>query len=340
MRFWSVLLTTLTFASAFAGETVGRIKVEEILLRPTYFSEEGIGGQFSFQDSLVSFQWMKDENISAHITIGSLLERSVPVIYLENPPADQLGFIEAYAQYTGIYGHVKAGLVPLGFGSSGLEKNRERVWQKSMLFSERIVGERDYGLSFLTENNNYFTELTVHNGEVDQPNSDGNLWITTRWGWANGRKFQAQLSGQAGRTDAAATTAGSTTLAGWDRTLGSQWRFAGLSLAWRPRYWDIQIHGTFGEREQSGKTNSLMTYQVDFIRYVGRNWGYGLRHDQLDPNTKVQDDQVLRESAVLLNQSDDGTSLVSLVFTKRLEEKYQVPNDEVWLQWRVTPFVK
>ncbi len=340
MRIWFFFISTLVSSFAFADETVGRLKVEEILLRPTYFSEEGKGGQFSFQDSMVSFQWMKDDNISAHIAIGSVLERSVPVFYLEATPADQLGFIEAYAQYTGIYGHVRAGLVPLGFGSSGVDKNRDRVWPKAMLFSERIVGERDYGVSFFTQNNNFYTELTVHNGEIDQPQNDGNLWITTRWGWANERKFQAQFSGQAGRTDAAATTAGSSTLAGWDLTKGAQWRFAGLSLAWRPRYWDIHFNGTFGEQEQSGKTDSLTTYQFDFIRYHGRNWGFGLRHDQLDSNTKAHNDQVLRESAMLLNQSDDGTSLVSLVYTKRLEEKYQVGNDEVWLQWRVTPFVK
>lgn len=332
------LTSFVTFARA--EESVGKLRVEEILLRPTYFSSEGQGGQFSFNDSLVSFEWAKDDHVSAHIMIGSLLQRVIPSIYLETEPKEELGFIEAYAQYTGVYGFVRAGLVPLGFGSSGLEQNHDRIWPKPMLFSERIMGERDYGVSFLTENNGYFAALTVHNGEVDQKPSDGNLWVTTRWGWANERKFQVQISGQAGRTDSDGTAAGSQTLAGWDRTVGAQWRFGAFTLAYRPRNWEFQAQAVLGEREQKSKTDNLTVFQIDALRTLGRNWGVGLRHDEFDPDGKKNNDKVLRESAILFNQSDDATSLVSLVYTKRLEEKYQVHNDEIWFQWRVTPFVK
>ena len=309
-------------------------------MRPTYFSQESKGGEFSFNDSQVSFDWIKDEHVSAHIAIGSLLERSIPAIYLETKPPDQLGFIEAYAQYTGIYGHIRAGLVPLGFGSSGLEKNHDRIWPKPMIFAERIVGERDYGVSFFTENNGYFTEFTLHNGEVDQQPNDGNLWLTTRWGWANERQLQIQVSGQAGRTDGVSTALGSTTLAGWDRTKSAAWRFANLAVAWRPRYFEVQLQATIGQREQNRKTDSVTSHQVDFIHYFAKNWGFGLRHDDFDPNTKMSNDRVSRESVMLLNQSSDATSVLSVVYSKVLEEKYQRPNDEAWLQWRVTPFVK
>ena len=95
-----------------------------------------------------------------------------------------------------------------------------------------------------------------------------------------------------------------------------------------------------GEREQKSKTDNLTVFQIDALRTLGRNWGVGFRHDEFDPDGKKNNDKVLRESAILFNQSDDATSLVSLVYTKRLEEKYQVHNDEIWFQWRVTPFVK
>ncbi|MEK6556400.1 MAG: hypothetical protein AABZ31_14220 [Bdellovibrionota bacterium] len=332
-------MCTIVSSQAHADESVGRIKVEEVLLRPTYFSQEKEGGEFSFEDSSISVEWQKDQNFSARLMIGSTLERSVNQIYLETEPDDALGFIEAYAQYTGIYGRVRAGLLPLNFGLAGMSEDYERIWPYSLLIEDRIIGLRDYGVSYYTSNNRFYTELVVHNGEVDTKPNDGNPWLTTRWGWKN-EKFQLQVTGQTGRTNKDTTTLGSPTIGGWDRTKNAQWRFVALSLQWRLRKWEVNFQATSGEAQQREDEKTLALYQFDFIRYLGPNWGVGLRHDQYDPNTKAKDDRVSEESAIVFTKSDDATSLVSLVFTKVLEEQYQEPNDKLWLQWRLTPFVK
>lgn len=331
------LLMLLT--RAHADESVGRIKVEEVLLRPTYFSEEKEGGEFSFADSSAVIEWHKDLNFSARLMIGSTLERGVPQIYQATEPDDQLGFVEAYAQFTGIYGYVRAGLLPLNFGLMGMKEDYERIWPHSLLFSERIVGQRDYGFSYYTGHNRFYTELVIHNGEVDTKPNDGNPWVTTRWGWKD-EKFHIQITGQTGRSVSEGTTSGSTEIAGWDRTKNAQWRFFALSMAWQSRRTEVNFQATAGEVDQSDKTKTLSLYQLDFVRHISPNWGVGFRHDQYDKNAKASDDRVSEESLMVFTKSSDATSLLSLVGTKVLEERNQIPNDKLWLQWRLTPFVK
>ncbi len=333
------LVAFLSGTVASANESVGRIRLEEVLLRPTYFSQEKEGGEFSFQDSNVTVEWRKDENFSARFKIGSTLERGVPQIFLETAPDDELGFIEAYAQFSGVYGELRAGLVPLNFGLRGMSQDYERIWPYTILFEDRIIGLRDYGVSYYTGHNRFYTEFILHNGEVDTKPNDGNPWVTTRWGWEK-EKFQVQVSGQTGRSVKDTTNQGSQTLAGWDRSKNAQWRFVALSLAWRLKKWNINFQATAGEAEQGDDEKTLALYQFDFMRHLGPNWGVGLRHDQFDRNTKSKNDLVSEESAMIYTKSTDSTSLLSLVFTKRLEEDKQVPNDKLWLQWRLTPFVK
>jgi hypothetical protein len=335
----SVFVLGFVAPGVFADERVGRVRVEEILLRPSYFSQEKEGGEFSFEDSNATIEWRKDEHFSARLKIGSTLERNVPLYYVEAEPDDELGFIEAYAQYTGIYGHVRAGLLPLNFGLAGMRDDYDRIWPYTLLFEERVMGLRDYGLSYYTGHNRFYTEFVVHNGEVDLKPNDGNPWVTTRWGWQD-ENFQIQVSGQAGRTVKASTTAASQTIAGWDRTDNAQWRFVALSMQWRPRKWEVNFQATSGEAVQNDIDKTLALYQFDFIRYLSPRWGVGMRHDQYDQNTKAKNDRVSEESAMIFTKSADATSLLSIVFTKRLEEQNQVPNDKLWLQWRLTPFVK
>src|SRR5688572_30400317 len=73
-------------------EKVGFITFEDILLRPTYVSNESAGGEFNFNDSGFKVRWQKDANISATIGVGSVSQKNVSAIYSATPPVNTLGF--------------------------------------------------------------------------------------------------------------------------------------------------------------------------------------------------------------------------------------------------------
>jgi hypothetical protein len=320
-------------------EKIGRLSIDEVLLRPTYISNETAGGEFNFGDSGFKVRWEKDGNISATIAVGSVLQKNVPAIYSSTEPADALGFYEAYADYQGIYGRVRAGLQPLNFGFYGAQPNGERIFQRPLIYSQHVFGLRDYGVSFFTAHNGYYTELIGHNGEVDNAAQDGNVWVTARWGWGNDRNLRVQMSAQTGRTKPIATTVGSTTLAGWDNTKSAIWRFGALSVNWYPRKWDVVAQITGGERDQNSQQSGIMSTQFEALNYIGRLWGAGFRHDQFEPNNKLSGDKQTQVSAVFFVKSEDATSLVSLIISKNFEEQNETPNDQMVVSWRLTPFV-
>jgi hypothetical protein len=327
-----------------SSEKVGHLTVEDVLLRPTYKSTESEGGQFGFGDSSFKVRWEKGQNISATIAVGSVLQKNVPEIYLAEAPADTLGFYEAYAEYKGVYGRVRAGLQPLEFGYYGSQPDMERIFPRPLLYQQRVIGLRDYGVGFYTTYNGYYTELIAHNGEVDQTAQDGDIWVTARWGWTNDRNIRVQFSGQTGHTKPVSTVAGSgasstTPLAGWDYTRSALWRFGSLSAHWYPSNWEISAQVTAGERVQDEVTSGLISTQFEVINYMGDNWGAGLRHDGFDPNNKISGDKQTQLSGLIFVKSSDSTSLVSVVYSKNFEEVNEIPNDEVMVSWRLTPFV-
>jgi hypothetical protein len=329
---------------AISVEKIGRLTVEEILLRPTYSSIENKGGDFGFDDSSFKVRWQKDNNVSATIAVGSVLQKNIPAYYVSATPSDTLGFYEAYADYQGLYGRVRAGLQPLNFGFYGAQPNGERIFPRPLVYQQRMIGLRDYGVSFYTAHNGFYTELIGHNGEVDNKPADGNVWATARWGWGNDRNIRVQASAQTGRTKVVSTTAGSTNYAGFDNTKGALWRFGAFSAHWYPRKWEITAQALAGEREQTdlnGKdaVGGIFAAQFEIVNYIGDRWGWGLRHDEFDPNDKVNKDKQTQESLLLFMKSADSTSMLSFIFSKDLEEKNQTPDDQLLVSWRLTPFI-
>lgn len=320
-------------------EKVGRLTVEEVLLRPTYISTEIKGGEFSLSDSSFKIRWQKDQNLSATVGVGSILERGIPAYYLSTTPDDALGFYEVYADYQGLYGRLRAGLQPLNFGFYGAQPGAERIFQRPLIYQNRIIGLRDYGVSFYTGHNGFYTELIGHNGEVDHKPNDGNLWVTARWGWSNERNLRVQVSAQTGRTKPVSTAEGDSTLAGWNRADSARWRFGALSVNWFPRRWEVTAQVMAGEREQESSEGGIFSAQLEVINYIGDRWGWGLRHDEFDPNDKQSGDKQMQVSGLLFVKSDDSTSLFSIVISKNLEEINQQSNDQVLLGWRLTPYI-
>jgi hypothetical protein len=318
-----------------ADERVGTFSIEEIRLRPTFLSTEADGGVFSLSDSSFSLRWRKDKKLSAFVGIGSELSRNLP-IYYDALSEDRLGFYEAYAEYNTLYGRFRLGLLPLNFGYDGVLKFSERYYNRTLPVSQRIIGLRDEGVSFYTDYNGYYTELIAHNGEIDTPN-DGRLWVTGNWGYTNDRNFRAQLSMQTGdvKSDIASTT---NTIAGVVQGETAKWRNGLFFVNWYPRNWNVVAEFGGGEVVQSSHKGRYSHNLFEGTRFFSKNFGTGLRYDQLDPDRNVEGDIITEASLVLVFKSDDSTSGVYILGTKVIEESNEKPNDEVRLVWLLTPY--
>lgn len=322
-----------------AQERAGQLSISEVLLRPTYLSTEGLGGKFSLSDSQFGVGWDMQPHMRARFLVGSLTQRQAPLYYQSTEAADQIGFVEAYGEYQGIYGKVAMGLMPLPMGYENRVPDRELIFPDAQIYSQRIVARRDYGFSFYTGHNGYFTEIMAHNGEGAETNDDGNIWVTSRWGWSDDRRTHVQVSAQAGRTEAASTnTSGDTSIAGFDKSLSATWRLTQLTLHWYPRKWDVILEGLYGEVEQKEFQNQFESYRLDVIHRISSGFGMGLRYDYLDRNKKLNDDAESVSSLALIFGGDDDTSRVYLIGSKKTEEGTELPNDELRLVWRIRPY--
>jgi hypothetical protein len=338
---WSTLsfvaLASFGFSSsAHSDERVGTFSIDNVHLRPTFLSIENQGGQFGLDDSAFDVRWIHDKSFSATVEVGVLSTRNLP-IYYGRPIETGYGLTEAFAEYSGIYGRVRYGLLPLNYGYEGSLASQNRLFPWSQLSQNRVVAYNDMGLSILTQNKGYYTELILHNGAIES-SPDGRLWATAHFGWKNNREWQAQLSLQTGFVNGDQSTSATTKLAGVQNGQTAKWRHGALFVSWAPKDWQAVIEVAGGQVEQDAQSGGYATDHFELTRFFSQNFGAGLRYDYFDPNTAVRNDAETAVSALLALRSDDGTSHLLLTGTKKVEERYQVSNDELRLTWLMTPY--
>lgn len=323
---------------SFAQERAGELSVDEIYLEPNYYTRETQGGEFSLGQSSFTLSWLYKEQFRAKFSVGSLEERYTPQYYSAATLIHDIGVIEAYAEYEGVYGRVRMGLLPLNFGFGGYQSNRDLVFQRSMIYENQVVARRDFGISWYTRYGSYYTELIAHNGELDETNSDGDVWTTANWGWLNDRNLKVQLSMQAGRSSSESTTFGSNGLAGFDKNNPALWRFVDLSIFWFPKKSEIVLQSTTGDCQQDDEKGKMSAHTLDIIHMFAPKWGFGLRYNVYDPDLAVKDDSVSSASVALIAGTAEDTSRVFFIYNRRTEEGNDVPSDDFRLVWRLIPW--
>jgi hypothetical protein len=319
-----------------AGERIGNIRIESISFRPTLLTLEDEGGEFDLADSSFSLSWKRDNNISTFVAVGSTEERNLPIYYAA-PQLDNVGFFEAYAQYAGLYGNIRFGLLPLGYSYDGRLAEQDEVFNESLLFEERVIGRRDYGLSYYVTHKGYFTELIAHNGEIDTE-SDGRLFVTGHWGWTDSNRWTTTMSLQTGSVQGDVSDGGTNTLAGVTNGESAKWRHGAFYVNYHPRNLNVVMQIAGGAVEQDNYDGDYSSWLIELSHMWSKNMGFGIRIDELDPNRDLPDDKTTKTHLALMLRSNDRTSNVYLVGTKVSEEKGEVPNDELRLVWYVTPF--
>lgn len=333
----ALLFLFFTAATQTSGsERVGNFTILDAYIRATYRSIEKTGDNFDLSDSIFALSWQKDNKLSTYFSIGNISARNVPIYYAETT-GEELGFLSAYANYSGVYGRLRAGLIPLGFGHDGVVNLGERFYQRSKLFSERIVGLTDFGFSFFTENNGYYTEIIGHNGEV-HTRSDGRLWVTGNWGFNDERKLNVQMSLQTGSVRKEVSTGSSNAIGGVDNDQNARWRNGAFFIHYYPQPWSFLLQIASGGVDQNTYNGDYLTHLFETSYRISRRITTGIRYEDFDPNRNIDDNRSTLASVLLMFTSDDLTSKVILLGTKVLEQDHQIPNDELRLVWVVSPF--
>jgi hypothetical protein len=319
---------------ALAREQLGLLKVDNLVIRPQFYLLEPALGDFQLGESLFSVRWEMDTKIDAVFTVGAKDLIGTSTHYVEELGED-LGFIEAYGEYSSSYGKVRAGLQPVAFGYEGSLGEADLNMPRSLVYQKRLVPLRDIGLSYQIEYMGFFTRMMVHNGESGA-NVDGRPWYTANWGWRDQRRWQFGLSGQTGTTKPESTNLSQDQLAGVDPLKPAHWRLGGPFMVWTPHRWRLIFEGHVGEVTQEKVTNKYGVGNVS-LTHTGEPWFWGIRYDHLDPHLDQDGDQQRQISLSVGYLSERNTSRVFLVVSKVFEETRQLPNDELRLVWHLTP---
>jgi hypothetical protein len=330
------LLLLMGWPEGSYAEQLGTLEVEDLTLRAAGLVREGQYAEFNLRESIVGFRWTLDRSLQAKIALGSLSLLNVPARFAATSSQD-LGMVEAYGEYLSPYGEFRMGLIPLEHGLGGLAREADLQLGRSLIYSRRVVGLRDYGASFHTEHKGYYTRMTIHNGEGGE-NLDGRMWMTAHWGWTDHEKVNVGFSGTTGTTKPLSTSTSGDTLAGVNHTLEAKWRMGTGFAHWAPHRWNVALSGSWGEVEQDNKLGrKFISGSFDLGYDLTPNFGFLGRFDYFDPNDKVRVDGEKEISVAWVWRSREGNSRLYAVATRIEEEGPRINNDEFRLIWQMTP---
>lgn len=330
------LISSPTFAIT---EKLGRVELTDVLIKPWFELKEPQEGEFQIGDSSVQFTWFLENHFQSKIRIGpkTLLN---PMARFNTPPSTDIGLVEAYGQYSSLYGQLRAGMIPINYAAEGSLSEAELYFERHKLFEQRVLPLRDMGLEYSVQHNGYYSDLKVHNGE-GQTNPDGRMWVTGNWGWKDRNKFQVGLAGLTGTTKPISTSTSADNLANVDEAKEARWRMGTFFLRWFPSEWKTMMELTMGEVTQGEGDHVIGKFaggHVDLI-FEKPLWGMMARWQYFNPNSEAKNDLQRETSIGFIFKNASQTSQLKLIGTKIVEDGVPVANDELRVIWQLTPLV-
>lgn len=328
------LVLSQSAGATVVSEDIGELKIHDLLLRPSFQLQEPSKGNFSIGESSFALRWELEQKYAGVIRIGprSLLN---PTARYRPTVNDDVTLVEAFAEYSDVYGRFRMGRIPIEFGHEGRLWERQLIFPRSMLYSKRVMMLRDVGVAYDLTQNSWYTGLSVHNGESDN-DLDSRMWYTARWGFRE-EGFEIGMAGQAGSTQPASTKDSADTLAQVDPTINERWRMAGLFAAWTAKEWEWVIEAYMGELEQLGDTRKFAAAHTDYSYMFSKHFSAHLRYDYFDPYLRVDSDKETQISLALMQSNATHSSNIILVGTKDIVQGSSTHSDKIMLIWSLSP---
>lgn len=312
----------------FAAEQIGALSVSDLMLEPTFISQEPDGTSahaFIPGRSYLAVGWKQDSVISARLMLGSKSLIVQPARY--GTQDETFGVVEGYAQADTAYGLVRMGYIPIPFGFEGYQAEYEQLFPNSLIYQRRALMRRDLGFSYLISHNSFETSWAVHNGEGAE-DKDRRLWYTARLAWNGPAKSSIGISGMTGRHVDLITQR--------EEKIRSGNFFAGFNIYGL----GMIAEGTMTTTLYQGNlVRQLGHYHIDALHPLTMNLGLQLRYDYLDPDHGVQNDAQKDFTVGLRIGSQFKTSSIYLLGVKKMEEGTELNNDQMLLIWRMSPWL-
>ena len=365
MSFFVILMLLISHAKAQSVDSnntsydkIGELSVSDLILNPMYVYEER-GSRSPDQQptylagpnttsgvrpgySLVGATWRRDRFLSATVKIGSKTLIGAPARYGLPPNNDEAGIIEAYGQLDSDYGRLRFGEVPIPFGLEGGDSEGRLRFPRSLLFQYRLVNIRDYGVSYRITYQGFFSEWAVHNGEGGS-DSDGEAWLTMRWGWQGFKFLRVGISGTTGHTDPRSThPAGSVNtsdLAGLNIDDASRIRIINGFVSWDTAPLRFALEASAGDTRQGDGESKMRALHADLELESGENFSWLLRYDTINPHSDLPIETVTDISAGVAWRSHYENSVLTLLATKSFHDDPTSGHHRAMLAWRLTPSI-
>ena len=323
---------------ACAQESLGTLGVSGIFLEPTFIFSEPNRSSFDAGRSFLAISWTREPVLSATLKVGSRSLIGNPARY-GPAPVDQLGLVEGYAQADSVVGRIRAGLVPISFSLEGGDTEERLRFPRSLLFANRIINLRDYGVSYHIGYEGLFSDWSVHNGEGGT-DLDNKMWFTFRAGYQLGRRYKFGISGSTGATSPDSTNNQATNWdsakAGLNIAESSRIRLANFFAEAQFERVNILTEITSGDTRQESGDGKLGGGHFDIEWDTSDTHSLLARYDRFDPSVSGGDK--VNEYMVGWSWKSLYQNSVLYVFaSKQVFEGASQDAHRALILWRITP---
>jgi hypothetical protein len=340
LSFMFIAISALSFAQA--SEKIGDLGLSDFLLSPTFYYSDPRTGSFQAGDSFLAFRWVRDSELSGQVMVGTESLLGVPLRY--GPVNEQqIALVEAYAQGDSpSFGRLRMGLIPIPFGAeSGVPEARLR-FPRSLLFQRGLIGLRDLGASYYSENDGFFTEWAVHNGEGGK-DLDNQAWFTARWGWLSTEQLRIGASAEMGRTTPLSTSANSSSNNAsngiWIKE-SSRIRMANLFFVYDGLKYGVTTEVTIGQISQDIHESQFVDGHADLFYAISQDFGLLGRYDFYQPKDNVVETNDIHQQAATFGvryHTQYETSTISVYGTTVFNDPPLTNTNQFLVVWKLTP---
>ncbi|MCE3010344.1 MAG: hypothetical protein LW875_07010 [Proteobacteria bacterium] len=331
MRLFILVLLFSQFVWA-SSERMGEFGFSELTLSPRWKAVEPSDGGMTLAESWLSFYWKRDETLSAEFGVGTS-DLVKPAILFIPSELDGLQLVKAFLQAKTDYMNFRAGLIPVPLGYEGSVPEWEWIFPLTLARESHWFIRRDYGLEAEVIQTNYSARILIHNGESAE-SLDARSWITGLWSLQNEGYF-FNLSGSVGGTKSQSTAGSLAPGRGFqfDPNKNAKIRLGVLSFGrdWKRNL--FLVESGRGEILQDEK-KPFQWGQVDWAWNYGGDASFLARYEWNQSNAQSLQSKVDAYGIGFAVSSSDRLSQITL-FGRKVHERPQIQNDELWLLLRL-----
>lgn len=324
------------FASA-RGEQMGEFSFSEISLSPRAVVREPSQGGFTLEESWLSIDWRRDENLRGEISFGTS-DLIRPALFY-TPTTDQISLVEAFLEARTQWVDVRAGLLPIATSYENSVPEWEWYLPATRVRERAWFTRRDIGVQLEVRKRPYLTQLSIYNGE-GSANLDKKIWYSGLWSYQDGKGWGATLTASVGKTSRESTDPGTGANAAategfvFDPLKASQIRYANLAVFKKWLRSIVLAEYGRGDVEQDDTKNPFQWGHFDVSYNLGGDLNLLARFEQSQSDLKRAETRVNSTSLGFTVSSSDRLSSVTFIGTSN-KEKVEVPSDELHLIFRL-----